>query len=87
MICWTNVCNGCSASLPKCIQLSGPFRVLLGSGNQRRGATMNCDGRGKWADILTLLGRAVSEHEAQMNSVHLLQRDCHLGESSGYYIT
>lgn len=37
--------------------------------------------------ILTLLGRAVSEHEAQMNSVHLLQRDCHLGDSSGYYIT
>ena len=32
--------------------------------------------------ILTLLGRAVSEHEAQMNSVHFFQRDCHLGDIS-----
>lgn len=57
MICWTSVCNGCSATLPNCIQLSGPFSVLVFSGNQRRGATMNRDGRDdrrKWADTHTL---------------------------------
>lgn len=37
--------------------------------------------------ILTLLGRAVSEHETQMNSVHFFQGDCHLGDSSCYYLT
>ncbi len=35
--------------------------------------------------ILTLLGRAVSEHEAQMNSVHFFQRDCHLEDILCYY--
>lgn len=54
MICWTSVCNGCSASLPKCIQLSGPFSALLFSRNQRRGVTMNCYGSGKWAGTHTL---------------------------------
>lgn len=50
---------------------------------------MNLDRRMAVANglILTLLGRAVSEHEAQMNSVHLFQGDCHLGDSSCYYLT
>lgn len=54
MICWASVCNGCSASLPKCIQLSGPLSALLFSRNQRSGVTMNCYGSRKWADTHTL---------------------------------
>lgn len=36
--------------------------------------------------ILTLLGRAVSEHETQMNFVHFFQRDCHLEDKKQVYL-